>query len=84
MDFIDITSPFYDPTVQFGDNSANRIAPIGGFGDFNRAVFSMGGSGAIDNVQVIPEPGTLAVWTLLSGIAGCWWRRSKKRSLVLA
>lgn len=51
-----------DPSVQYGDNSANRISPLSGFGLFDRAVFNLGGSGAIDNiVATVPAPAPLAL-----------------------
>jgi hypothetical protein len=54
--------PFFDPTISFGDHSANRIRPITaaqlGITSFNRVVVRMGGSGALDNV-LIPEPTVL-------------------------
>ncbi len=69
---------FFDPTVAYGDNSANRISPIG-IGDlnpgtrgnaagFDRVVFALGGSGAIDTIQFVPEPTTLSL-VALGGIA---------------
>jgi hypothetical protein len=52
-------NPFYDPTIAFGDNFANRIRPITaaslGAASFDRVVVHLGGSGAIDNL-VIPAP----------------------------
>lgn len=59
-EFVDNTSVFYDPTVAFGNNSANRINPIlaseiGATG-FDRVIVHMGGSGAIDNINFVPEP----------------------------
>lgn len=69
---------FFDPTVVFGNNSANRISPIS-IGDldpssrgtatgFDRVVFALGGSGAIDTIQFVPEPATLSLLAL-GGIA---------------
>jgi MYXO-CTERM domain-containing protein len=67
--FIDPTSPFYDPTVKYGDNTANRIRPISarevGMPSFDRVVLNFGGSGGTDNIiftpAVVPEPGALAL-----------------------
>lgn len=57
-------SAYYDPTIVFGDDSANRVQPINasrfGVSGFDRAVIRMGGSGAIDNI-VIPAPGAAAL-----------------------
>lgn len=69
---------FFDPTVSYGDNSANRIQPIG-IGDldamtrgsangFDRVVFNLGGSGAIDTITFVPEPATMTL-IALGGIA---------------
>ncbi|MCA9254279.1 MAG: PEP-CTERM sorting domain-containing protein [Phycisphaerales bacterium] len=69
---------FFDPTVVYGNNSANRINPIG-INDldpmsrgtatgFDRVVFVLGGSGAIDTIQYVPEPATLSLLTL-GGVA---------------
>ena len=45
-----------------GDNTANRIDPLLAeafdLGDIVKAEFLMGGSGAIDNIEIIPEPTT--------------------------
>jgi len=71
-DLVDSGSSFYDPTVTFGNNTANRIAPIAASAfsvpDFDTVVVYMGGSGAIDNVQytVVPEP--LLVSLLAGGV----------------
>ena len=69
--FVDPTSPFYDASVRYGDNSANRIRPIAarevGMPVFDQVVLNFGGSGGTDNIffTPIPEPGTLA----LAGLA---------------
>ena len=39
----------------------NRIAPIGGFGLFDRIEITLGGSGAVDNLVLLPAPGALAL-----------------------
>jgi hypothetical protein len=64
--FVDPESEFYDPSVRFGDNSANRIEPISardlGMPYFDRVVLNFGGSGGTDNILYtpIPEPSSLA------------------------
>ena len=74
--FVDPDSPFYDPTVRFGDNSANRIDPITaremGMPYFDRVVLNFGGSGGTDNLifTPVPEPSTaLAMGLLLPGLS---------------
>ncbi len=53
-----------DPTIVFGDNTANRVSPIlastfqSDF--FDKVIVNLGGSGALDNItfaQQVPEPG---------------------------
>jgi len=55
------------PDVEFGNNTANRI-DFGEIGDFNAIEIELGGSGAIDNLVVVPEPTTAALLSL--GLAG--------------
>lgn len=63
-DFQNASSPHFDPTVVFGDNSANRLTPVFASeyeaGGFDRVVVRLGGSGAIDNI-VIPGPGAASL-----------------------
>jgi hypothetical protein len=64
---VDPDSPFYDPTVRYGDNSANRIEPIAardlGMPFFDRVVLNFGGSGGTDNLffTPVPEPTSLVM-----------------------
>jgi hypothetical protein len=57
--FVTNGNQYFDSTVVFGNNSANRIQPITaaslGVSGFDRVVLNLGGSGAIDNL-VIPAP----------------------------
>jgi uncharacterized protein (TIGR03382 family) len=67
-DFVSPASPFFDPTVAFGNNHANRISPIAAadFGalGFDGVVINLGGSSAIDTI-VVPAPAAAA----LGGVA---------------
>lgn len=73
--FIDPESPFYDPSVRYGNNSANRIQPITarevGMPSFDRVILNFGGSGGTDNILyvVVPEPTAAAFGLLLPGLA---------------
>ncbi len=60
--FINENSMFYDPTVEYGNNKANRILPITveslstftgtSITAFDKVEFNLGGSSAIDNIDV--------------------------------
>ncbi len=60
--FINENSMFYDPTVEYGNNKANRITPITvdalssftgtSITAFDKVEFNLGGSSAIDNIDV--------------------------------
>lgn len=63
-DFLDSNSPYYDASVDYGDNHANRLHILGPTSDigYDRLVINLGGSAAIDNVVfAVPAPGTLAL-----------------------
>lgn len=55
------------PDLEFGNNTANRI-DFGEIGDFNAVEVDLGGSGAIDNLVVVPEPATVGLVSL--GLVG--------------
>ena len=71
---------FFDASVVFGDNFANRIQPINiadvnaQAGAFDKVVIHMGGSGAVDNINYVPTPGSMALLGL-GGIAALRRRR---------
>lgn len=60
--FINKNNLFYDPTVEYGNNKANRISPISVYTlstftgtsitAFDKVEFNLGGSSAIDNIDV--------------------------------
>lgn len=58
---------YYDPTVQYGENTANRIRPITaaslGVGQFNAVVVDFATSSAMDTIVYtpIPEPAAAAL-----------------------
>jgi hypothetical protein len=53
-DFVDPDSAYYDPSVRFGDHSANRIRPFHanelGLQQIDRVVINFGGSGAVGQI----------------------------------
>lgn len=76
-DFTDSNSAFYDATVVFGNNTANRIQPIAasafGAGGFDRVVINVGGSSAYDTF-VVPAPAS-AMLLAIGGIGAMRRRR---------
>ena len=67
--------------LEIGNNTANRIAPIDasdlGLEDIVTAEFLLGGSGAIDNITIVPEPGPALLMALgLSGLGYAGRRRA--------
>ena len=78
-DFITEGSGLFDSSVAFGNNSANRFAPIEatlvGVDSFDQAVIALGGSGVIDEIVTtavsVPTPAAaVAGLALLTGVAG--------------
>ena len=67
-EFVDPLSPYYDSSIEFGNNSANRISMITaesmGFDGFTSVLIHLGGSSAFDNIVTIPAPGSAAVLAL--------------------
>ncbi len=64
--FTNPSSPFYDPTIAYGDHTANRISPFNvarlGLPAFNGLIIHMGECAGVDNINftpatAAPEPG---------------------------
>ncbi len=70
---------FGDPTIEFGNNSANRIGVLTAdrlaIEGFDKAKFRLGGSMALDNIALVPTPGTLT----LAGLGGLCLTRRRRR-----
>lgn len=85
-EFVDPTSAFYDPTLVFGDNSANRLPAINvqqlQIRAFDEVVIGMGLCYGFDNlefetVSLVPEPSSLLA---LVGLPLLMVRRSKPQN----
>lgn len=87
-DFIDPGSSFFDRTVVYADNSANRIQPMTAeelnIVAFDKLVIDMGMCYGIDNIEfqefegVIPEPSGMAVMGLGAALLARRGRRSRR------
>ena len=60
-EFIDSNSQFFDSSISFGNNSANRIDPIEVADGFDTFVINAGGSSAYDNFVIVPAPASAAL-----------------------
>lgn len=79
-DLIDSNSIYYDPTVEFGNNSANRIEALTaaelGLEKIERVAINLGGSGGVGELTVtgVPSPtaalGGIAIMGVLLGRRG--------------
>lgn len=70
-DFLDSNSEYYDASVDFGDNHANRLMPLTPERSlaYDRLVINLGGSAAVDNVfYAIPAPSGIALAGLGLGL----------------
>ena len=65
-----------DPTVVYGNNSANHVDVLSGV-EFDRVVINMGGSGAVDNITASPVPEPSAA--LLFAVGALILRRASRR-----
>lgn len=89
VDFADFVTPgsaFFDESISFGNNSANRIGPIdavlAGVASFDQVTIALGGSAVVDDVvaepSVIPSPAAAGLGLVaLGGLAA---RRRRPRS----
>jgi len=71
-----------DPSVVYGDNSANHIDVISGI-EFDRVVIRMGGSGGVDNIVAgspVPEPSAALLFAVGSTGAAAYFRRRERAS----
>lgn len=68
----------HDQGAVFGNNTVNRIAPIGGFGPFDTVAITLGGSAAVDNLVFgAPAPGVVGLLALGLGALGLSRRRDR-------
>ena len=81
--FVDPGSIWFDRTVVYGNRSANRIQPMTasklGISSFDKVVFSMGGSGAIDSITFSPVPEPTAAGLVLGAVGTLSLRRRRSR-----
>lgn len=96
-ELIDPLSPFYDPTISFGDNSANRVQPFTlaslglNINGFSKVEIGLGGSAAVDNLVFDrpppPPPGVplpKSAWVGLVMLGALAVRELRRRRLVPA
>ncbi|MFN3166059.1 MAG: hypothetical protein ACE37H_03235 [Phycisphaeraceae bacterium] len=80
-DFIDPGSSFYDSSVVFGNNSANRINPITadqlGLSSIDRVKLNLGGSGGVGEMKFtgVPSPSAVGVGLAMLGVFATRRRR---------
>ncbi len=99
-ELIDSLSPFYDPTISFGDNSANRIQPftlqslgLNNVAGFSRVEIGLGGSAAVDNLVFdnlrppppqVPLPTSAWMGLVLMGLLAVRELRRRRPALATA
>ncbi len=81
-EFITSSATVFDSSVEFGNNSANRIQPLSFFHlgqplQFDEVKFVFTGSGAIDNLTFTPIPGP--GMPALIGVAALVIRPTRRR-----
>ncbi len=90
-DYLDSNSPFYDPSISFGDNTANLLPTVSAsdfnVDNFDKVEIRLGGSGAITNLEFLPEPPPPTVTvpepstllTMLLGLSSLLWFRRRPK-----
>lgn len=77
--FFDVVSVLYDESLELGNNTANRFSPITaeflGLSQIEHVDFNLGGSGALDNLVImpavaVPEPSTALLISLGLAVMG--------------
>lgn len=80
-DFIDPGSAYYDPSIAFGNNSANRIQPITaeqlGLSSIDHVTLNLGGSAGVGELKYtgIPTPGAAGAGLAMMGVLAARRRR---------
>lgn len=84
-DLVDSSSIYYDPTIKFGNNSANRIEALTadelGLERITSATINLGGSGGVGDLKVtgVPSPTAAIAGVALMGVL--LGRRGKRQPL---
>jgi hypothetical protein len=82
-DFITASSPFYDPTIAFGNHYANTLMSISSSdvgGVFDEIELHISGSGGFDNLVFTPVPEPTTLLLLGIGLASLGVVSRRKRS----
>ncbi len=85
--FVDPASPFYDPTIIYGDRFANRISPITaqalGIVGFDKVVVNTGLCSGVDGIRLstppVPEPTGAMIAGVILGTTLLSRRSTRKR-----
>lgn len=81
-DLIDSNSVYYDASIEFGDNSANRIEALTahelGLDRIERATINLGGSGGVGELKVTGVPTPTAAIAGLALMGALLGRRDKR------
>ncbi len=84
-DLVNPLSARYDATIDFGDNTANRVTPITaaslGLDGFDTVKINLGGSSGIDNLTYTAVPSPTALGGGLALIGGLLLRRRRRSQI---